>query len=44
MTKKQIKQENAKKRGSWMGVNPCTKVVKDKKKEQSRNACRKGNW
>lgn len=41
MTKKQIKEENNKKRGSWFGVNPLTKIVKDKKKEDRRNACRK---
>ena len=41
MTKKQQKEENNKKRGSWFGVNPQTKVVPDKKKEQNKNQCRK---
>lgn len=40
MTKKQMKAENNKKRGSWFGVNPQTKVVPNKKKEQNKKSCR----
>lgn len=40
MTKKQQKEENAKRRGSWFGVNPQTKVVPNKKKEENKNQCR----
>lgn len=44
MTKKQMKAENNKHRGSWFGVNPQTKIVPNKKKEQNKNQCRKGNF
>ena len=41
MTKKQIKQENNKKRGTWFGVNPQTKIVENKKKKNDKEKCRK---
>ena len=41
MTKKQKKVENAKHRGTWFGVNPQTKIVPNKKKEQEKYKCRK---
>ncbi len=40
MTKKQQKEENAKHRGSWFGVNPRTKVIPNKKKETEKYKCR----
>ena len=40
MTKKQKKIENAKNRGTWFGVNPQTKIVPNKKKEQNKNQCK----
>ena len=40
MTKKQEKIENSKHRGSWFGVNPQTKIVPNKKKEQNKKQCR----
>jgi hypothetical protein len=40
MTKKQIKAENNKKRGSWFGVNPQTKVIPNKKKENDKRKCK----
>lgn len=38
------KNKPLKTRGSWFGVNPCTKVIPDKKKESKKKACRKGEW
>ena len=41
MTKKQKKIENTKNRGTWFGVNPKTKIVPNKKKEQNKNQCKR---
>lgn len=41
MTKRQKKIENNKQRGSWFGVNPQTKIVPNKKKEQNKKSCRR---
>lgn len=40
MTKKQMKAENNKNRGSWFGVNPQTKIVPNKKKENDKRKCK----
>lgn len=40
MTKEQAKKYSAT-RGSWGNVNPVTKIVPDKKKEQNKKKCRK---
>ena len=44
MTKKQKKAQNNKHRGSWFGINPQTKVIPNKKKENAKYYCRKGEF
>lgn len=42
MTEKNKKKiEDRKHRGSWFGVDPHPKIVKDKKKEEKKKKCRK---
>lgn len=41
MTKKELKEYNNSKRGSWGEVNPCSKVIPDKKKEANKRFCRR---
>lgn len=45
-SKKERKAYYDRQRGSWNGVKPVTRVNKDRKKADRRNACRKkgGEW
>lgn len=42
LSKKEKKKINNSKRNTWGPLNPVSRVVKNKKKEASKNACRKG--
>lgn len=45
-SKKERKAYYVRQRSNWNGINPVTKVNKDRKKADRRNACRKkgGEW
>lgn len=40
LSKKARKEEDKKKRSDWGAINPVSRVVPDKRREQSRRACR----
>ncbi len=41
MTKKHKKFKDNKQRGSWFGVDPRTKIIPDKKKQNDKTKCRR---